>query len=227
MHTSCGTHLQSLAELQLIVFHPTSERIRGGTNTRLFWQAGQRAIKQLGSSLCVDKAVTGLLNCAAEQHADAVQALQVDLKLTTKVAATLWKELTPVLAKEVAARIMDAQRLGKLVVVWHREDATAGTLQSVVGAVCEEMEKANSDHQEAATPWMLVACCGERKQGGSLVVAASDEKLMSSGDEASPLSRVLAIVPARGAYNAKLRRWQGKTLGAWPAAKVMMSMESI
>jgi hypothetical protein len=196
-------------------------------------------VQQLSSGLRSEKELTSLLNCGPEKHAAAVGALLADFKAAQKQLAGLWKELVPVFAKQVVERLHEHAATEERVIVWHREEASLNVLQSVLNAVVEELTQ-----KQYTRPWLLVACNAERKlaatnnnvtatvtSGSVLIVGSALLAAISAQFEPQTqavVQQVLDLLSIKGAFQAKLKRWQGKSTGAWPpSAKVLQQVELI
>ncbi|EUC56272.1 alanyl-tRNA synthetase domain protein [Rhizoctonia solani AG-3 Rhs1AP] len=189
----CGTHLTQTSHIGLILLHHT-QPIRG-TNTRLFFSCGSRAVTLATSSLRATRALSATLSSSpapSELHARATQvtnslrdAIRSKRKLETEVASYL------------AARVVQDK------LTWiHRADVGLDFLMDVAAAV-----------PLGSLPDALLLAAGSTAEGGSVLIVGNDaDRVQSVASKA-----VATVKTLKG--GGKGARWQGK-VQAWEKGNI-------
>eukprot|EP01095_Lingulamoeba_sp_RSL-Kostka_P015969 TRINITY_DN7573_c3_g1_i1.p1 TRINITY_DN7573_c3_g1~~TRINITY_DN7573_c3_g1_i1.p1 ORF type:complete len:453 (+),score=156.32 TRINITY_DN7573_c3_g1_i1:58-1416(+) len=99
----CGTHVSSLAHLQLIKFIGF-ERARGG-DFRIFFLSGNRTLERLGSMWTREQELKKMLSANENDVVNKVEKIQNDLKAMSKVSKQLNKYLTIAKAKQLISEV--------------------------------------------------------------------------------------------------------------------------
>ncbi|KAF2258362.1 ThrRS/AlaRS common domain-containing protein [Lojkania enalia] len=192
----CGTHLKSTAHISLILLHHT-QTIRG-TNCRLYFTCGNRAIKLASSSINALRAIGVSLSSgsAPSEVQSSVQILSDKLSESRKKEQKLLREI----AKFESDRIKAVLQPGKS--VWsHRASDGLDFINSIVFELKEAI-----------------------KGGGAVVLASGEEKstgyIMIIGEQslveilAAKVKEVVSAVKGGGKG-----KWQGK-VAAWKKGEI-------
>ena len=227
---SCGTHLLNTSQLQLIVFLPGLEMLRGAKTVRLHFVVGERALAMFQHAMQVHAKLTKELAVGADQFEAVVRRLLVDARQLAKVNATLWKERAPEIARELSGRLVAVDAaIKRMLLHWHHDLVPAAALMTIAGAVQTAMTATattaattttattTTDGTSPALPpppsYLLILTGGSPKEGGPAVIVGTADYL----DTLAP--HVTQILDLKGSLNAKLARWQGKSnQPQWPSA---------
>lgn len=178
----CGTHLSNTGQIgSLALLH--SQPIRG-TNSRLFFVAGNRVHKYASEANDIIKRANALLSCQTEDIEDKITRLNAQVK---ELAAKerLWQNQV---AQYDAQMIKDKLAAGSSPYVLYKPDVT----QDYLRAVDKELGK--------LTAGTVALMCGSGKQGGSIIVVGSDVDVLAA--------KIKDLVPnAKGGGKGK---WQAK-----------------
>ncbi|TPX12751.1 uncharacterized protein E0L32_000928 [Thyridium curvatum] len=189
-NTCCGTHLSSTAHISLILTHH-GETVHG-TNFRLYFSAGDKAIRLATSSVGTVGSIARLLQCRNSPE-DVMQTV----KSTRDTAADLRKRERKLLA-DIADLEAEAA-MGKLQrgrVVWvHRADGTP----DFVKALLAKMKGVLSQR-----PGAVVVATGEERQSGQITVLG--EKQLVDALVVNSIKKLVPGVKGGGVGD----KWQGK-----------------
>ncbi|CUA69294.1 hypothetical protein RSOLAG22IIIB_08420 [Rhizoctonia solani] len=180
----CGTHLSHTSHIGLILLHHT-QPIRG-TNTRLYFSCGSRAIALATSSLRATRALSATLSSGPAPSELNARATQVTNSLRDTLRAKRRLEIE--IAGYLAARVAQDKS------TWiHRADVSLDFLMDVVAAVPPE-----------SLPDILLLAAGSGTEGGSLLIVGKDsDRVQSTASKA-----VMVVKNLKG--GGKGARWQGK-----------------
>ncbi|KAG8716189.1 hypothetical protein FRC08_009752 [Ceratobasidium sp. 394] len=189
----CGTHLSQTSHIGPILLHHT-QSIRG-TNTRLFFTCGERAISLATSSIGASRAMASALSSGTSPFELKARATQVTTALRDALRAK--RKLETEVAGYVAAAILREK------LTWaHRADAGLEFLMDVVAAMPADN-----------LPAVLVLAAGMGSDGGSVLIVGSDaERVQGVANKAAA-----AIKNLKG--GGKGVRWQGK-VQAWEKGNI-------
>lgn len=184
----CGTHLRQTSHIGLILLHHTTS-VRG-TNCRLFFTAGDRAIKMATES------INGLRNIAVSLSSSAAPAdVATGVQRLGEQVSEARKKEKKMLA-EIAA--FEAQRIKTYIETHERVfsyRATDGL--DFINAVVFDIKDAVKERGVA------VLCSGEVKTAGSLVICGKPEIVESVAAKVKEM-----VKTAKG--GGKGEKWQGK-----------------
>ncbi|KAG8689463.1 hypothetical protein FRC11_002479 [Ceratobasidium sp. 423] len=180
----CGTHLSQTSHIGPVLLHHT-QPIRG-TNTRLFFSCGSRAIALATSSLRATRSLSATLSSGPTPSELSARATQVTNSLRDALRAK--RKLETEIAGYLAAKVVQDQS------TWvHRADVGLDFLMDVVSAVPPE-----------SLPGALLLAAGSGAEGGSVLIVGSDaDRVQSAASKA-----VAAVGSLKG--GGKGVRWQGK-----------------
>ncbi|KAH7344155.1 threonyl and alanyl tRNA synthetase second additional domain-containing protein [Rhizoctonia solani] len=180
----CGTHLSQTAHIGPILLHYT-QPIRG-TNTRLFFSCGSRAIALATSTIRATRSLSATLSSGPNPSELNARATQVTNSLREALRAK--RKLETEIAGNLASKVAQDQS------TWlHRADAGLEFLMDVAAAVPEER-----------LPGVLLLAAGSGSEGGSVLIIGSDADRVQS-----VASKAVAVVK-RIKGGGKGARWQGK-----------------
>ncbi|XP_078012185.1 putative protein PTGES3L isoform X3 [Phascolarctos cinereus] len=178
----CGTHVRNLSDLQVIKILGTEKGKKNKTN--LVFLAGNRVLKWMERSHEAEKALTALLKCGVEEHAEAVQKLQNSAKLLQKNNVNLLRDL----AILTAHSLRDSPDRGGVIVL-HRKDGDSEFMNIIANEIGIE-------------DTLLFLTVGDEKGAGLFLLAGPVEAVDILGP------RVAELLQGKGA--GKKGRFQGK-----------------
>ncbi|XP_051850328.1 alanyl-tRNA editing protein Aarsd1-like isoform X3 [Antechinus flavipes] len=178
----CGTHVKNLSDLQVIKILGTEKGKKNKTN--LVFLAGNRVLKWMERSHGAEKALTTLLKCGVEEHAEAVQKLQNSAKLLQKNNLNLLRDLAVLTAHSLRN---NSDREG--VIVLHRKDGDSEFMNIIANEIGIE-------------DTLLFLTVGDEKGAGLFLLAGPVEAVDMLGP------RVAELLQGKGA--GKKGRFQGK-----------------
>lgn len=183
----CGTHLKQTSHIGLILLHHTTS-VRG-TNCRLYFTAGDRAIKMASESIngLRSIAVSMSSGSAPTEVAAGVQRLSDQVSEARKKEKKMLAEIAGFEGARIKVALQE-----KDTVFSHR--ATDGL--DFVNLVVFEIK-------EAAKEKVAVLCSGEVKAAGSIVIIGKLELVESM---AAKVNQVVSTVKGGG----RGEKWQGK-----------------
>ncbi|PSN70245.1 hypothetical protein BS50DRAFT_571537 [Corynespora cassiicola Philippines] len=184
----CGTHLKQTSHIGLILLHHT-QNVRG-TNCRLFFTAGDRAINLATASINSIRSIAVSLssNAAPADVQSSVQKLSENLSDVRRKEKKLLAEL----AKYEGDRIKDALKTGKT--AWSYR---AGDGLDFINLVSIEIKDAIKEGGA------VVLATGEAKTTGSIVILGQKDLVESLS---AKVKEVVSSVKGGG----KGEKWQGK-----------------
>ncbi|KAJ1308275.1 hypothetical protein OPQ81_003990 [Rhizoctonia solani] len=180
----CGTHLSQTSHIGPILLHHT-QPIRG-TNTRLFFSCGSRAIALATFSLRATRSLSATLSSGPTPSELTARATQVTNSLRDSLRAK--RKLETEIAGYLASKVIQDQ------LTWvHRADVGLDFLMDVVAAIPPE-----------SLPGALLLAAGSGAEGGSvLIVGSNADKVQNIASKAVSIVKSL-----KG--GGKGTRWQGK-----------------
>ncbi|XP_044528413.1 alanyl-tRNA editing protein Aarsd1-like isoform X1 [Gracilinanus agilis] len=178
----CGTHVGNLSDLQVIKILGTEKGKKNKTN--LVFLAGNRVLKWMERSHGSEKALTSLLKCGVEEHAEAVQKLQNSTKLLQKNNLNLLRDL----AVLTAHSLRDSPDRGGMIAL-HRKDGDSEFMNIIANEIGIE-------------DTLLFLTVGDEKGAGLFLLAGPVEAVDMLGP------RVAELLQGKGA--GKKGRFQGK-----------------
>eukprot|EP00756_Hemistasia_phaeocysticola_P050367 Hpha_TRINITY_DN25132_c0_g1::TRINITY_DN25132_c0_g1_i1::g.139315::m.139315/K07050/AARSD1, ALAX; misacylated tRNA(Ala) deacylase len=196
--TCCGTHVSTLGQLHLLrVLHFEPK----GNTMRLFFVAGDRAIRQSKQMYDRERGIVKTLGTAADDAVTTIERLKKSANESKKLHAAALKEMAPLLgATLAAARKAEEQKP----LFHHRDDADMMYLMAVADAVL------------AVHPHTLfVGTQGDRRQGGEgqMLLAGPEERATAA------VKRAEELLQAKGGTSKG--RWRGKV----PSLKKLKEFE--
>ncbi|XP_007482210.2 alanyl-tRNA editing protein Aarsd1 isoform X1 [Monodelphis domestica] len=178
----CGTHVGNLSDLQVIKILGTEKGKKNKTN--IVFLTGNRVLKWMERSHGSQKALTSLLKCGVEEHAEAVQKLQNSAKLLQKNNLNLLRDL----AVLTAHSLRDSPDRGGMIVL-HRKDGDSEFMNIIANEIGIE-------------DTLLFLTVGDEKGAGLFLLAGPVEAVDMLGP------RVAELLQGKGA--GKKGRFQGK-----------------
>ncbi|KAG8708916.1 hypothetical protein FRC09_000970 [Ceratobasidium sp. 395] len=189
----CGTHLSQTSHIGPILLHHT-QSIRG-TNTRLFFTCGDRAISLATSSIRATRTIAGALSSGTSPVELSTRVAQVTTSLRDTLRAK--RKLETEIAQYMAANIVRENS------TWlHRADATLEFLMDVVAAI-----------PPAELPAALVLVTGAGTEGGSVLIVGKEAGRV----QAVAAKATTAVKNLKG--GGKEARWQGKVV-SWEKGNI-------
>lgn len=102
----CGTHVQSLAHLQLVsLLSFSTMQVKKRAAVRLQFVAADRALRRLADDATRSAALTKLLSCQPAEHCARVEALKASLAAAERTTKRMLAELAEAAAREVAGQV--------------------------------------------------------------------------------------------------------------------------
>ncbi|KAJ3111297.1 Alanyl-tRNA editing protein Aarsd1 [Phlyctochytrium bullatum] len=201
----CGTHVKTTAELQCLKLLHT-ERVRG-KNLRLFFLFGDRVLSTFQDSLLRERAIGALLTTGPDQFVEKTAALQKQSKDAQRTLKTLYKELAPHLATQLAT-VAVPNNGPHHVIAYHRSDADADLLSLLATHLLDHHHHHHHRRSPPTTtpPRVYVLTQGETRTGGAAVVVA-----VGVGDEEGLVGTV---------WKAFVEACEGDVKGGGKAGKV-------
>jgi misacylated tRNA(Ala) deacylase len=183
----CGTHLKQTSHISVILLHHTAS-VRG-TNCRLYFTAGDRAIKMASESINGLRSIAVSLSSSAAP-ADVAAGVQRLGDQVSEARKTQKRMLTEI-AKFEGERIKKELEVRNSVFSYRATDGL-DFINSVVFEI-----------KDAVKERVIVLCSGEVKTAGSLVILGKPELVESM---AARVKVVVSSVKGGG----KGEKWQGK-----------------
>ncbi|PMD52965.1 ThrRS/AlaRS common domain-containing protein [Hyaloscypha bicolor E] len=186
----CGTHLQQTSHIGLILLHHT-QSIRG-TNCRMYFSAGDRAIKLASSSIRSLRSIGGTLSSGmgTEEVLGAAKKMSDNLTESRRKEAKLLLEI----AKYEAERVKADLKSGKKAWVYR----SSGNLD-YINSICFEVKDVLKDGG------LIVLATGEKKTSGQVVIVGEKRAVEEFVEK---MKGVVSGVKGGG----KGERWQGKVI---------------
>ncbi|KAJ4356548.1 uncharacterized protein N0V89_004582 [Didymosphaeria variabile] len=184
----CGTHLKQTSHIGVILLHHT-QSIRG-TNSRLFFTAGDRALKLATES------INGLRNigvslstsAAPEDIADKIKILNEQVSEGRKKEKRMVVELAKYEAREIKETLQRSS--GAFL---HRPEDDVDFINRVLIEVADTLDQGG----------VIVLCTGDVKSSGMVVIQGRE-------DLVTGLSAQVRDVVKTAKGGGKGRKWQGK-----------------
>eukprot|EP00658_Telonema_sp_P-2_P061791 TRINITY_DN5045_c0_g1_i3.p1 TRINITY_DN5045_c0_g1~~TRINITY_DN5045_c0_g1_i3.p1 ORF type:complete len:434 (+),score=98.15 TRINITY_DN5045_c0_g1_i3:197-1498(+) len=192
-NTCCGTHVQQLQHLQLIKLVRT-ERLKAGTQTRLWFVAGERAVELFSGSIQRDSVLSTLLGCRPDDLEERVGSLLSGSKAQSQALKRLTAELVTLEGETLSVQAAESP------VVLHHAALAADMdrLCSLASVLADKAPEA-----------LFVLTAGEGKDG-VFVLSGPAELVNQVG------KTVAEMLGGRG--GGRNGRFQGKGSGMCPAA---------
>lgn len=186
----CGTHLQQTSHIGLILLHHT-QSIRG-TNCRMYFSAGDRAIKLASASTRSLRSIGGIVSSGmgAEEVLGAVKKMSDNLTESRRKEAKLLVEI----AKYEAERVKADLKSGKKAWVYR----SSGNLD-YINSICFEVKDTLKEGG------LIVLATGEKKTSGQVVVVGDKTSVEKFVEK---MRGVVSGIKGGG----KGERWQGKVI---------------
>ncbi|KAG9092556.1 hypothetical protein FRC06_011881 [Ceratobasidium sp. 370] len=191
----CGTHLSQTSHIGPILLHHT-QPIRG-TNTRLFFTCGERAISLAAASIRASRTIASTLSSGTSPSELSARATQITAALRDAVRAK--RKLEAEIAGYVAAAILREAS------TWaHRVDAGLEFLIDVAAAIPADK-----------LPATLVLAAGVGSEGGSVLIVGSDaERVQGAAYKATAAIKNLKGGGKGVRWQGKVQRWEKGNLDA-------------
>jgi misacylated tRNA(Ala) deacylase len=201
----CGTHLQNSSHINVILLHHT-QAIRG-TNVRLFFTAGDRAIKMATESINGLRSIAVSLSSSSEpkEVAAGVQRLRDQVSEARKKEKKMLADIAKFEGEKIKAQLSEDRETAFL----HR--ATDGL--DFINLVLFEIKDIVKERG------VVVLCSGETKMSGSVVVFGKPELVEKLAGKVKDIVRT-----AKG--GGKGEKWQGKVT-EWQKGEVEALMAAI
>ncbi|KZF21559.1 ThrRS/AlaRS common domain-containing protein [Xylona heveae TC161] len=192
----CGTHLSQTSHISLILLHSTQSV--HGKNCRLFFSAGDQAVRFATSAVSSVSSVARLLGCAN----DAGEVLSEATKTSQSLAELKKKEKKYLseIAKYEGDRVRGLLQSGKSAWVY-RADGGLDFLNKVIAEV-----------KDVASQGVLVLASGEEKTAGPVVVIGEKTKV---DETVGKIKEAVKEIKGGGGGN----KWQGKVV-SWRAGEL-------
>ncbi|KAI9050381.1 hypothetical protein LZ554_005546 [Drepanopeziza brunnea f. sp. 'monogermtubi'] len=186
----CGTHLAQTSHIALILLHHT-QSIRG-TNTRMFFTAGDRAIRLATSSIRSLRSIGGILSSgtAPDDVLSSVKRMSDNVSDLNRKSNKLLLEI----AKFEGERVKADLAAGKMAWVYRPSPGL-----DFINSVCFEVK------DQLKEGGLVVLASGEGKSGGA-VVLVGEKGLVESFTER--MKGVVSSIKGGG----KGEKWQGKVV---------------
>lgn len=201
----CGTHLRSTGHVSALSIFNHSQSIRG-TNSRIFFLAGNRVIQYARAANDQIRKVNSTLSCTTEDIELKLGELATQLK-NAKSAEKYW-------SLETASK--DARGLKNAIAAFPAEGAFSGiVLYNERGTMdyfrAVEKELGPLDQLSAAS-FVIVFAGGQAAQSGLVIVAGTDKDVI---DETA--KKIKEVIPdIKGGGKGK---WQGKVT-SWKTSEI-------
>ncbi|CAO2657475.1 Nn.00g036010.m01.CDS01 [Neocucurbitaria sp. VM-36] len=184
----CGTHLKQTSHIGLILLHHT-QSIRG-TNCRLFFTAGDRAIKMATESINALRSIAISLSSSSvpAEVAAGVQRLGEQVSEARKKEKKMLVEIAKFEADRIKAKLEQQER-----VFSYRPSDGLDFINLVMFEIKEVVKERG----------VVLLCSGEVKTAGSIVITGKSDLVEST---AAKVKEVVSSVKGGG----KGEKWQGK-----------------
>ena len=212
----CGTHLPTLASLQLFLF-PVSPSSSSGPS-RHYFVAGPRLLNHLGSVQSLLTRTTAVLSCGPPELPDRIAIVVEESKRREKRVDDLERELAGVLGVQLAEEMIQwrrgANNDGEWVKFVSRTDDSPSAqpfLQAATLAFVAHLS-AQGDTANRFTLLIVSSPSSQTSSSTSVVMVFGDEdkRVKAVGEE---LKRKFETLKGGG----KGTRWSGKFVGVWLA----------
>ncbi|GAA5813192.1 hypothetical protein MFLAVUS_006666 [Mucor flavus] len=192
----CGTHVESLGQLQCLkILH--TENVRGG-NTRVFFLFGQRVLDTLDASYTISRQLNALLTCPPENFVDNVDKLQKQSKENLKKAKRLLESLAVYTVNDVEAALKE-----KPFAIVYKEDADMDFLSMVANVMRDKKVL------EEGAEKVVILAAGEKNIGGPIVITGGNNDIVQRTGKI--VNSVLSGVKGggKGRWQGKAQNWKG------------------
>ena len=223
----CGTHLPTLASLQLFLF-PVSPSSSSGPS-RHYFVAGPRLLNHLGSVQSLLTRTTTVLSCGPLELPERVAVVVEESKRREKRVDDLERELAGVLGVQLAEEMVQWRRVasseGEWVKFVSRTDDSPSAqpfLQAVTVSFAAHLS-ARGDSTANRYTLLLVSSPSSQSSSSTTVVMVfgdEDKRVKAVGEE---LKKHFKTVKGGG----KGARWSGKFVGVWLANREGKTVSSL
>lgn len=192
----CGTHVESLGQLQALkILH--TENVRGG-NTRIFFLFGQRILDTLDASYAITRQLNALLTCPPENFVDNIDKLQKQSKENLKKAKRLLESLAFYTVNDIEADLKN-----KSFAIVYKEDADMEFLTMIANVVRDRKLL------EEGAEKVIVLAAGEKNVGGPIIVTGGNNDIVQKTGKL--INTVLSGVKGggKGRWQGKAQNWNG------------------
>jgi misacylated tRNA(Ala) deacylase len=185
----CGTHLQNSSHINVILLHHT-QSVRG-TNCRLFFTAGDRAVKMATESINGLRSIAVSLSSSPEpkEVAAGVQRLGDQVSEARKREKRMLAEIAKFEGEKIKARFSEGREAAFL----HRATEGLDFINLVIFETRDIVKECG----------VVVLCSGEVKASGSIVVFGKPELVEKISAKVKDI-----VSTAKG--GGKGEKWQGK-----------------
>ncbi|BGP18079.1 hypothetical protein JCM10213_006530 [Rhodosporidiobolus nylandii] len=212
----CGTHAPSLSFLRLCFISPYTSPIRG-TNTRLYFAFGTRALSFLTSSFTQGRAAAAAAGCALPDLADKTAQLVATAAEGKKKEKRLREELAAYVAKDVLDQARSAGgEGGVLAKAFLREEDATNSLE-FLSLLSSELATL-APPAETAKQLFLLACGPSASSSFAAASSPATGAVIITGTADLVAEAGKRVVEALGKERIKgggKGRWQGKVTGRW------------
>lgn len=161
----CGTHLSSTSQIvSIALLNQTSVR---GTNSRLYFLAGDRVRQYAQYSHIILKSLNSSLSCQPDEIIEKVDLLSANYQKTLKRESNLLKEICGYKVSEIKSSLDKGE-----FTYMYKPDAKLEFISQIfkdLGAYLKENPSKN-----------LVLLCGEGQDGGSVIVVGPQTDLIAN-----------------------------------------------
>lgn len=202
----CGTHVKSLKDLQCIkVLH--YEKIRG-SNCRLFFVVGQRALNLLQETYQLTRDLGGILAAPGgpETFVETVVKSQKQGRESFKQAKALFKEIATyhirdwIKELEEKSPLRDDGSAAAHLITSHRDDADMDYLVLLTSLL--------KDHDLLHGHRIFILSAGDKKEGGPIIITGHNEELVKK--VAAQVSKLVEVKGGgKGRWQGKSKSWKG------------------
>ncbi|KIY51611.1 ThrRS/AlaRS common domain-containing protein [Fistulina hepatica ATCC 64428] len=209
----CGTHLPSLANLQLFILPQVETSAARSGPTKLYFLCGPRLIEYLSSTHGLLTQTALSLTCGAPQVPERVALVVDERKRADRRVAEVEAELAERLGAELVRGVQPGQRIVRHVQRFEDALNPLAFLGLVATAFIAALE---ADTQGKDTPYTLVLTSSPVAQTAAsmtvvLVVGSDDRDVKQVGES------LKAKLDVKG--GGKGPRWSGKRTGVWKAGR--------
>lgn len=121
----CGTHVRNLSHMQMVKFSSVTKRGKGSV---LGFRAGERILRVLQRSALREAALTGMLNCAPDDHATRVKKILSDTRTLQQKLKRASDEIAIAAGREAVSCALTSNGFARI----HRDDGDMKYLKHVV-----------------------------------------------------------------------------------------------
>eukprot|EP00941_MAST-03F_sp_MAST-3F-sp1_P002137 g2137.t1 len=189
LNPCCGTHVQSLSELQMVKIVRVENVSRG---CLISFHAGNRLLNFLSHSLTREASLTTMLSASPDQHCAKVELLLSQQKTNKNEVKRLKEDLAKSIAMDVISK---GSQNSENVLHVHREEDDIPFLQSISNFVQERQNEMEQDY-------LLLVTGGNENGSGKFLITGKEEIVSAVGKS------VAKAIEGRG--GGRSGRFQGK-----------------